>query len=62
MSHKKDATDDPPRSPSDQDGGANRSFNIHEIKEMSDDDADQYRAALWWPTPAPLLACHKLVE
>ena len=46
MSQEKNATDDPPRSPPDQGGAANRSFSIHEIEEMSDDDADQYRAAL----------------
>ena len=46
MSQEKNATDDPPRSPPDQGGAVNRSFSIHEIDEMSDDDADGYRAAL----------------
>ena len=46
MSRKKNATDDPPRSPPDQGGAVNRSFSIHEIQDMSDDDADGYRAAL----------------
>ena len=45
MSQEKNATDDPPRSPPDQGGAANRSFSIHEIEEMSDDDAEEYRAA-----------------
>ena len=46
MSQEKNATDDPPRSPPDQGGAVNRSFSIHEIQDMSDDDADGYRAAL----------------
>ena len=46
MSQEKNATDDPPRSPPDQGGAVNRSFSIHEIDDMSDDDADGYRAAL----------------
>ena len=46
MSQEKNATDDPPRSPPDQGGAVNRSFSIHEIEDMSDDDADGYRAAL----------------
>ena len=33
MSQKKNATDDPPRSPPDQGGAVNRSFSIHEIDD-----------------------------
>jgi hypothetical protein len=43
---RKDETNDPPRSASDEDGEADRSFSIHEIDEMNDDDAEKYRAAL----------------
>ena len=46
MSQEKNATDDPSRSPPDQGGAVNRSFSIHEIGDMSDDDAEGYRAAL----------------
>ena len=39
MSQEKNATDDPPRSPPDQGGAVNRSFSIHEIQDMSDDES-----------------------